>query len=242
VALDAAGAAAAAPHIRPQAMAGGMFDFMGWDRALSSRAAAPEYPCVIDERHLTGERYGIVNVPTALWIDEAGHIVRPPEAPGVSDAFRAFDRKTGAFPREVGRDSRLRRKVYVEAVRDWIENGAASRHVLAPDEVRRRMRGVGPEESLAEAHFRLGVALMRRGARDAATAALERAVALRPESWRFRRQKIVLVEPGLAGQIASNGEFWREVEALGDRFYYPPTEMEGMPPPLGAREPHSQGR
>ena len=59
-----------------------MFAFMGWSRDLAERAAAPAYPCLIDERHSLGETYGIVNVPTAVWIDEQGTIVRPPEAPG----------------------------------------------------------------------------------------------------------------------------------------------------------------
>jgi len=213
-----------------------MYDFMGWDRALSSRAAAPRYPCLIDERHALGELYGLVNVPTAVWIDEEGHIVRPPEAPGVSDSFRSMDLQTRAMPREVAEDSRLRRRVYVDAVRDWIANGAASRHALSPDEVRRRMRGTGPDESRAAAHFHLGLWLARRGDRVAALRELDRAVSLRPESWRFRRQKIVLTEPGLTGQLAVSPEFWKAVHALGEHFYYPPTQMDGMPPPLtGAR-------
>ncbi|MBL8936837.1 MAG: TlpA family protein disulfide reductase [Archangium sp.] len=41
-------------------------------------AAAPNFPCVIDRDHLTAERFNLVNVPQAVWIDEAGQIVRPP--------------------------------------------------------------------------------------------------------------------------------------------------------------------
>ena len=55
-----------------------MYAFMGWNRAFAEQAAVPAYPCLIDERHLLGELLGIVNVPTAVWIDEQGAIVRPP--------------------------------------------------------------------------------------------------------------------------------------------------------------------
>ena len=52
------------------------------------RAAKPTYPCLIDERHLTAELYGVVNVPMGVWIDETGRIVRPAETAATSDAFR----------------------------------------------------------------------------------------------------------------------------------------------------------
>jgi hypothetical protein len=212
-----------------------MFAFMGWSRAIAERAAAPAYPCLIDERHSLAEAYGIINVPTAAWIDEQGAIVRPPEAPGSTDAFRSMNLQTREVPRERADDSKARRQVYIDALRDWIEHGAASQHALAPDEVRRRMRGLDPNASLAAAHFRLGVWLARRGELDASQRALEVAVRLEPEAWRFRRQKIVLSDPRLTGQLASTPEFWQAVQALGDRYYYPPTEMAGMPKPLPPR-------
>jgi hypothetical protein len=212
-----------------------MMRFMGWGQAMADRAAAPEYPCLIDERHLLGELYGIVNVPTAVWIDEDGAIVRAPEAPGATDAFRSMNLATREVPKERAADGAARRKIYVDALRDWIERGKDSPHVLAPDEVRRRMRGFDRNASLAGAHFRLGVWLSQHGETEAAQRALETAVSLEPEAWRFRRQKIVLSDPALTGQLASTPEFWQAVQALGDRYYYPPTEMAGMPEPLPPR-------
>jgi hypothetical protein len=212
-----------------------MYSFMGWNRTLAERAAPPAYPCLIDERHALGELYGIINVPTAVWIDEAGAIVRPPEVPGATDAFRSMNLQTREVPRERAEDGKVRRQVYVDALRDWIARGADSAHALAPDEVRRRMRGVDPDASLAAAYFRLGVWLAQRGEREAGQRALETAVRLEPDSWRIRRQKIVLSDPSLTGQLASTPEFWQAVQALGDRYYYPPTEMAGMPPPLPPR-------
>ena len=205
---------------------------LGWDESLARAAAAPAYPCLLDERHSVAELYGMVNVPTAVWIDEEGHIVRPPEPPGASDAFRQMNLVTREVPPVAAADRKVRRQVYVGAVRDWIQNGAASRHVLPPDEVRRRMRGLGEPESLATAHFRLGVLLARRGDGTAAAPHLQRAVELRPESWTFRRQKIVLSDPALTSQLAATPEFWQAVQALGDKFYYTPNDMEGMPPAL----------
>ena len=212
-----------------------MFAFMGWNRALAENAAPPAYPCLIDERHLVAEAYGMVNVPTAVWIDEDGMIVRPPEAPGSTDGFRSMNLQTREVPKHRAEDSRIRRQVYIDALRDWIERGPASEHVLSPDEVRRRMRGLDPDASLAGAHFRLGVWLAQQGDRDAAQRALETAVRLEPEAWRFRRQKIVLSDPALTGQLAATPEFWQAVQELGDRYYYPPTDMAGMPRPLPPR-------
>ena len=57
VALDARGTAVARPWIE--------------------RAQA-RYPSLIDASHQL-DRLGVVNVPTGIWIDEAGMIVRPPE-------------------------------------------------------------------------------------------------------------------------------------------------------------------
>jgi hypothetical protein len=209
-----------------------MFELMGFDPALANDAAAPTYPCLLDELHELAAHFGIVNVPTAVWIDEDGHVVRAPETPGVSDAFRAMNLVTREVPERENADRKLRRRIYMDAVRDWIQNGAASRHVLAPDEVRQRMRGTSERESRATAHFQLGIWLARRGARDAAQRELETAVRLQPESWRFRRQKIVLSDPTLVGRLAITPEFWQAVRALGTELYYPQPKMDGMPPPL----------
>ena len=46
-------------------------------------AAAPTHPAVIDTRHVTGELFGFVNIPMAVWIDEAGMLVRPAESAAV---------------------------------------------------------------------------------------------------------------------------------------------------------------
>jgi peroxiredoxin len=52
--------------------------------------AAPQHPSLIDETHLLGRLLGVMNVPSGIWIDEDGVIVRPPE-PAFPGAAALFD-------------------------------------------------------------------------------------------------------------------------------------------------------
>jgi len=120
-------------------------------------AAKPTYPCLIDERHVVAELYGMVNVPSAVWIDEAGRIVRPTEVAGASDAFRTqMDRKTKQMSAEGTADRQRTRTAYLNALRDWTAKGAESTFALSGDQVCRRSSGPSAEHALAAAHFRLG--------------------------------------------------------------------------------------
>jgi hypothetical protein len=186
-------------------------------------AAKATYPCLIDERHVTAELYGVVNVSSAVWIDEAGWIVRPTETAGTSDAFRTELDRTTKQMSAVGMAERERvRGAYLTALRDWAVNGPASPYALSPAAARRRLPVPAAEHALAAANFRLGQYLHARGyARDAAPYLTE-ARRLHPESWSYRRQTWELEEPGKAG----GAEFWAAVDALGDRPYYPPTMLE----------------
>ena len=62
--------------------------------------AKAEYWCLIDQQHRVADLYGMVNVPQAVWIDAAGHIVRPPETAGSTDHFRLMDRTTRTLATE----------------------------------------------------------------------------------------------------------------------------------------------
>jgi hypothetical protein len=224
VALDTGGPEATRQWIRPADPAAYpkvILDLMGLNDAETARLSTPIYPCLIDERHLVAELYNTVNVPMAVWIDEKGRMVRPPEPPGTTDAFRSLDRTTFRMPDDALRSARLARKVYVGALRDWIENGEASKHVLSPAELRRRISGPGHQDALAAANFRLAVELRRQGQTAASDRHLAEARRLRPDSWSYRRQSWELEQVGKA----SGPDFWAAVDALGDKPYYPPVDI-----------------
>src|SRR5215471_21787839 len=42
-------------------------------------AAAPTHPSLLDVGHELAAKFGVVNIPNAVWIDEDGVIVRPAE-------------------------------------------------------------------------------------------------------------------------------------------------------------------
>jgi hypothetical protein len=173
------------------------------------------------------ELYGMVNVNSAVWIDEVGRIVRPTESAGASQAFRThMDRRTLQLSADGVADKQLRRRVYLDALRDWAARGARSRFVYAPEEARRRLPAFTEAHALATATFRLGQHLFAEGHRDCALRYFDEARRLHPESWNLKRQTWELEEPGKA----AGAEFWAAVDALGDRPYYAPVEMEGMPP------------
>jgi hypothetical protein len=232
VALDTAGSRAAQVFAEAENLSDvppPIQHIMGWDEALWSRAGRPQFPCLIDETHRVARLYDIVNVPTAVWIDEQGRIVRPPESAGAFDVVKHIDFETFAIPDDVAARGRAVRHQYVDAVRDWVRKGDASAYALSPAEVQRRLHGPGEEASLATAHFQIGVHLYRAGAHEAAQPFFEEAVRLRPESWTFRRQKIAVGSEEAIGDFAATPEYWEAVEKLGDRPYYEPVDMPGMP-------------
>jgi hypothetical protein len=72
VAFDTGGIPAVKDWIRPASaqLPKELLDIMGWEDALSAKAATPTYPCLIDEKHVVAELYNMVNVPQAVWINE----------------------------------------------------------------------------------------------------------------------------------------------------------------------------
>lgn len=183
--------------------------------------AQPTYPCVIDADHHVADLYQLVNVPQAVWIDEFGGIVRPPETAGASDSFRAMDRNTFQVPEAAVAERNRIKAQYLDAVRDWARLGAASRHVSAPQRAATRPRTPDDAIALAHAHFRLGLHLLHKGHSDAAQAHIADAIRLHPDSWAMWRQAAAKDARGLAAGPA----FWARVDALGQRPYYPPAEL-----------------
>lgn len=184
--------------------------------------AKPAFPCLIDRDHQLADLYNLVNVPQAVWIDEAGRIVRPPETAGSNDGFRAMDRKTFTVPDAVLAERARVKALYFDAVRDWVRHGRASRHVLDAQRAAARLRLPDASVAQAHAHFRLGLHLLRAGNADEASEQLAEASRLHPDSWAIWRQAAEKDARGLAAGPA----FWARVDALGDRAYYPPAQID----------------
>jgi hypothetical protein len=196
---------------------------MGRSAEQCARLAPPTYPCLIDERHVVAELYNMTNVPMAVWINEAGRIVRPVEPTGATDGFRTMDRATFSIKPEVAAAGRSSRESYVEALRDWVAQGDSSRYALSPDEVRARIEQPSANEALGNANFRLGQYLRAQGHPKEAQPYFEKARRLCPHSWHFVRQALELEEVGRA----SSPEFFAAVDSLGDKAYYPPVKLTG---------------
>jgi tetratricopeptide (TPR) repeat protein len=191
-------------------------------------AAEVSYPALIDRDHHVAALYNMVNVPQAVWIDEAGMIVRPPETAGAYEAFRALDFSTGKVPQEAQDASAKTRQIYLEAIGDWVAKGAASAHALSPDQVRSKLNPPDSAIAQAHAHFQLGQFLLRQGQTAAADKLFQEARQLHPKSWNIWRQTAEVGD----NDLAAGPEFWDRVNALGEDRYYALVDMEGMPKEL----------
>lgn len=210
VALDTGGEAAATPWIA---------------------RAKPEHPALIDQAHLLDALFGIVNVPSGVWIDEGGLIVRPPETahPRRPDPA-ARQTPADATPEVAARFAEVRKlrnesHLYLTALRDWVHHGAASRYALSPDEVIARSRPRPAKEAEAAAHFALGQHLHRLGRVHDAVPHFQAALHLQPDNWTYKRQAWNLADqtPELGKPYA--GDWFSEVRKSGAENYYPKLDM-----------------
>ena len=197
------------------------------------RVAEPDHPSLIDEAHVSAERFGFVNVPNAVWIDEDGMIVRPshaahitfsklrdmeiPEGLGVIGEVLAEVKKFNHDP-----------ATYRAAIDDWVTHGAESRYAFSPDEVVERSRPRPTEHAEAAAAFELGQHLHRVGETEAAVRWFKRAHELHPENWTYKRQAWTLVttEEGQPSDLLQGpndvyeGNWLKDVRQLGADTYY----------------------
>jgi hypothetical protein len=227
VALDTAGKAAVEAKIRaediserPEVLA----RLMGWSEDLWAKQAPPTYPCLIDEAHVVAELYGMRNVPQAVWIDEDGRIVRPAESAGTYDMVPHMDRETFEVPDEAAAQGMSIRNAYIDALRDWAREGAKSRYVLQPQEIKRRMRGPRPDDVVAANHVRVGRYLYTVGNIARAKHHFNEAVRLCPESWNYRRQSMML-DPERVGELNGGPDFFAAFDANRQYDYYPTANL-----------------
>jgi len=191
--------------------------------------ASPEHPSLIDQAHLVDALFGIVNVPSGIWISEEGMIVRPPEP--------AHPRRPAYLDRTVPPDAspaqregielvkalHVEAERYVAALRDWVQKGNESRYALTPDEVIHRSRPRPIAEATAAAHFALGQALHSSGERAAAIQHFREAHRMQPANWTYRRDAWSLA--GSEREAVYGTNWVDEVKREGVENYYPPLEL-----------------
>jgi hypothetical protein len=180
---------------------------------------------LVDEALRTTELLGWVNVPSAVWFDERGTIVRGPEVSFVkpkrpldvpedaSSEQREYLGYINAFP-HAG-------EAWLIALRDWAAHGASSPYALAPDEVLRRSRAFGIEAATAAAHYALAEHLRANGDEAGAVEHQRMAHDLDPEQWNRKRQAWALS----GGPDAFGTSLIDEMRAHGPESFYPPVDL-----------------
>ena len=165
-------------------------------------AAAPTHPSLVDTDHVLAERYNMVNVPTVLWIDEQGRIVRPNDV--------AFTTERG------GRFANVSTERQMELLRGWVRGELDAKSAA---EIRSLLSLPSEDDQLARAHFGLGNWLWRQGRTEAAARHFARGGELAPHDFMIRRGTMRMV-----GQDPFGEEFREMVQAWraeGNEYYHP---------------------
>lgn len=170
--------------------------------------ANPQYTALIDETQVVTRLYDMVNVPTAVWINEKGKIVRPNEVAYVDNRFKAFHGLDAAD--------------YLEAIRDWAAKGEKSEFVLSETELKDRLSPQKEEHALAAAEFALAEYMSHKGLAEDAVPHYKEAQRLNPDSWNYKRQAWALTN----AEKDYGTNFGKEVQKLGSKPYYPPRKLK----------------
>lgn len=170
-------------------------------------AAKPEFTALIDDQQIVTQKYHMVNVPTGVWIDERGRIVRPNEVAFIDDRFKSFTNMDSA--------------PYVEAIRDWVAHGAKSIYALSEDALKATIKPVNKDRLKADAEFALGTYLYKQGKGPDAIPHFKEAQRLDPDNWNYKRQAWALSDADR--DYGTN--FRKEVQKLNGKPYYEPHKL-----------------
>jgi hypothetical protein len=170
--------------------------------------ASPTYPVLIDTEHVLADLYNIVNVPTALWIDARGRIVRPNDVVFGSDTFKHITNLESARP--------------LAALRAWVRGETAG---FAPVEVRGLQTLPTAADQQARAEFGLAEWLARHGRSEAAERHFVRAGELAPHDFTIRRGSMPI--RGLDPMGPPFREMRAAWGAAGHAYYLPLPDTRG---------------
>ncbi len=137
-------------------------------------AAHVSFVTMVDPSHTISALYNFVNVPSAAWIDEEGHIVR------LNEGTYAKKHSLGAI--KFGTDD------YAPAVEDWVKNGAKSRFAWSAAEIAKHVHPRSLDQGRAQALFALGVYFSNQKDLKKAKPYFAEAESLDPDNWNIHRQ------------------------------------------------------
>jgi len=161
------------------------------------------YTAIIDVNHQISSLYNLVNVPSGVWIDEEGKIMR------INEGTYAKEHMNGAW----GTND------YVPIVRDWVAKGADSEYVWDRSKVRKNIIQRTPEAERAQPAFRLGGYYFTNGNDEKAEQYWTMAQELDPTSWNYLRQDLQYEDGGSAGPEWSARR--EQIESAGGNYYAP---------------------
>ena len=165
-------------------------------------AAKPAHPSLIDTAHELADLYNIVNVPTILWIDERGRIVRPNDVAFGTDIFKYI---TG-----------LEAARHHAALRAWVRGEATA----LPEARARALQSLPTDgDQQARAEFGLGQWLHEQGRADAAARHFVTAGELAPHDFMIRRGTMPI--RGIDSMGPQFRSMLQEWTAAGNRYYRP---------------------
>ncbi len=169
-------------------------------------AAKPAHPSLIDTQHVVADLYNMVNVPTVVWIDEQGRIVRPNDVAFGNDMFKAIHG--------------IEAEKHKALLRAWVRGEAPA---LPPDRARSLVRPPTESDQQARAEFALAFWLYEQGRTDAAEQHFLHAGELAPHDFMIRRGSMPI-----RGINSMGPEFFKMTQdwAAKGHPYYLPLEEE----------------
>lgn len=169
-------------------------------RPFIQRAKAT-HPSLIDTEHRLADLYNMVNVPTVVWIDERGSIVRPQDVHYVSNELASITKFHNRKP--------------LAALRAWVSDDAPA----YPGDVLADTKVPSDGDQEARAAFALAWWLAQQGRADAAERWFVRAGELAPHDFTIRRGSMPIrgIDPAGPAFFQMVGEW----ASRGNSYYLP---------------------
>ena len=164
-------------------------------------SAGATHPSLVDTEHRVADLYNLVNVPTVLWIDETGRIVRPQDVHYVSN--------------EIASITKFHNRKPLAALRAWVRGEAPA----YPGDVAADTKVADDTHQEARAAFAVAWWLSQHGRDDAAERWFVRAGELAPHDFTIRRGSMPI-----RGIDAAGPAFFEMVgdwAAKGNAYYLP---------------------